>query len=1050
MLYFYLTTKKLFNLLSKKVILLKITVFVLLVFFSQILFAQTIKRTKPSGATNKSFTHFATKINAGKLTKFKADEEKDMEEEARSVAERELFEFNMLKDPATGTIPRNAKTLAIDAALLSTKYESLPLAQRPAGVMTVDVKGPTNLGGKTRALGIDVRNANIMIGGSTSSGVYRTSNGGASWTRVVPTGAVHNITSIAQDTRVGFQDTWYFGTGETSGNSANLGSLYSGFGIFKSTDNGLTWSRLTNTGGSLQSFDNAFDYVHRIVVNPTNGDVYAAASNTIQKLTNGGTNWTVVQGTFGNNGYTEIICTPSGRLYSAFAGTDANEGVYTSTSGNSGTWTKIAGTIASVVTPATWRAANGYGRVVLNYAPSNPNIVYALYDNKRVSTCTTPVLEADLFMYDQSTGTWVDRSANLPDEPGCSTGNDPFATQGGYDLALAVQPNNANNVFIGGTNVYNSTDGFATTANTKRIGGYNSSAGYAQYPNAHPDIHMLLFATGDNNTLYSGDDGGVRKADITGPTVNWTALNTGYVTYMYYHTDMSPVNGQDVYIGGAQDNGTTIVDGTATGSAIFSGDGAGVGFMSYTSPTVFNLLASTQNGNFARLTGGGFGSTIRPAGSLSIFVTYCNLDQDNTNHLYYAGLTSLYRTRNANAIVGTTVGSAATNWELMSGAAISGNIRSMATSRNKTYTDLPYSASDANRKLYIGTETGKVYRLDDPAYVAAATAAVDITPTGAPAAIVSSVSVNPGNDKEVMITYSNYGVNSVYHTLDATASPVVWANIEGPAGTTVQLASARSSAIVIVAGVRQYFVGTSVGLYTTSTPNGASTAWTQVGSSEINYSVVSQLRYRPSDNKILVGTHGNGMFLVNLADPYVLAIKLQSFTAVKVKENALINWKVDINSTSKSFEVLKSTDGNLFTPLTTVNAVMNKTSYEALDVKLGAGTTYYKLKITDENGSVSYSKIATVNNGAYAFKLESLSPNPVRSRSVLHVSSIKNTNATLAVTNSNGSLVLQQQVSFQKGINAFNVDFSKLSAGVYFIYALDNAGKSNSVQFVKE
>ena len=99
--------------------------------------------------------------------------------------------------------------------------------------------------------------------------------------------------------------------------------------------------------------------------------------------------------------------------------------------------------------------------MVLTFAPSNPNIVYALYDNKLVSTCATPVLEADFFMYDQSSTTWTDRSANLPDEPGCSPGNDPFASQGGYDLVIAVQPNNANNVFIGGTNIYNSTDGFA-------------------------------------------------------------------------------------------------------------------------------------------------------------------------------------------------------------------------------------------------------------------------------------------------------------------------------------------------------------------------------------------------------------------------------------------------------------------------------------------------------------------------------------------------------------------------------------------------------------
>ena len=140
----------------------------------------------------------------------------------------------MLKNPATGVIPINADRKAMAASITSAKYENLPPADKPAGVLTITPKGPGNLGGKTRALGIDVRNANIMIGGSTSSGVYRTSDGGASWTRVVPTGMVHNITAVAQDTRPGFEDTWYFGTGESSGNSASLGGFYYGFGIFKS------------------------------------------------------------------------------------------------------------------------------------------------------------------------------------------------------------------------------------------------------------------------------------------------------------------------------------------------------------------------------------------------------------------------------------------------------------------------------------------------------------------------------------------------------------------------------------------------------------------------------------------------------------------------------------------------------------------------------------------------------------------------------------------------------------------------------------------------
>jgi hypothetical protein len=359
-----------------------------------------------------------------------------------------------LKDPATGKIPRDAPALAANAAIKAKPFKPIPYALLTPADLTIIPRGPTNLGGRTRALGIDKRNAQIMMAGSVSSGLYRSTNGGTSWTRVAPIGQIHNVTALAQDTRAGFEDTWYYGTGEGSPgvptNSASLpGSSYRGNGIWKSTDNGLTWSLLTATTATLEAFDSPFDYVHRIVVDPTNGNVYAAAGNSIQRSTNGGTTWAAAVGTFSGLGYTDIIVTPMGRLYASFVGTDANEGVWTSTTGASGAWTKIAGTISAVRTPAAWHAFNTYGRIVMAYAPSNPNVVFFLYWNFTTSSCTgVAAPEAKLFKYIQSTNTFTDLSANIPDEAGCSNGNDPFAVQGGYDLLVAVKPDDENTVFV--------------------------------------------------------------------------------------------------------------------------------------------------------------------------------------------------------------------------------------------------------------------------------------------------------------------------------------------------------------------------------------------------------------------------------------------------------------------------------------------------------------------------------------------------------------------------------------------------------------------------
>ena len=1008
-------------------------------------------QTKNSVAKPAKSFAFATRIPEKKPFVVSFDKEKEIKDKASSVGERELFEFEMLKDPATGKIPRMAWKKALDAAKATPTYESTTLG--PLGVLSVTPKGPTNLGGRTRALGIDVRNDNIMIAGSVSSGVYRTTNGGTSWTRVVATGQVHNIVSVAQDPRPGFQDTWYFGGGETSGNSTSLGTSYRGFGIWKSTDNGVTWTQLasTITATALEAFDSPFDYVHRLAIDPTNGNVYAAASNSIQRSTDAGATWTVVLGTFSNAGYSDVIVTPTGRVYAAFTGTDANNGVWTSATGASGSWgTRIAGT-GGVPNHANWNAQNAYGRVVLAFAPSSTNIVYALYWNNVNSACGAPAVEAEFYRWDQSLTTWTDLSANLPDETGCLAGNDPFTAQGGYDLVVTVKPDDANTIFIGGTNIYRSTNGFTSTAATTRIGGYNSTANYALYPNSHPDIHALVFGSGSNTILYSGNDGGIQKGDITTGSVTWTPLNNDYVTYQYYHGDILPVGGSDIFVGGAQDNGTTLNSGGTTASSVFGGDGVGVGFISYTNPTTFGVIGGSQSGNLIRFTGPSLGFTISPAGSTSIFVTYFNLDQDNTNHLFYAGNAALYRTRIASTITGTTVtGNAATGWELMTGTGISGDIRSLATSRNKTYADAAYSASDANRKLYIGTSTGRVYRLNDPAFVTVPTAAVDISPVGFPTAIVSSIAINPGDDNEILVTYANYGVNSVYHTTNANAATPTWTVVEGPAGSAVQLASARSSAIVKVLGVNEYFVGTSTGLYTTSTLSGATTVWTKVGTSEINYAVVSQLRYRPADNKILAATHGNGFFLITLTDPYLLAIKLQSFNAVKQGDDAYISWRVGYSSTAKTFEVLKSTDGRNFASLKTFDAILNTADYNTLDNNLSAGANYYKLKITDADGTINYSNTAVVYDKYGGFEITSMIPTLVNNTAVISIATHKKINGKLIVIDAQGRQIYNQAIAVPAGNNNYNLNFANLSSGVYYIYAESQDGKSNITRFMKD
>src|SRR5690606_20023683 len=111
-------------------------------------------------------------------------------------------------------------------------------------------------------------------------------------------------------------------------------------------------------------------------------------------------------------------------------------------------------------------------------------------------------------------GRWEDLSANLPKFGGA---NGDLFSQMGYDLHVTVSPADENIVFIGGTSLYRSTDGFRTSDNVSWVGGFRSwirdSAvieGYS-YPNHHADQHALVFSRTDPSVVYTASDGGVHK-----------------------------------------------------------------------------------------------------------------------------------------------------------------------------------------------------------------------------------------------------------------------------------------------------------------------------------------------------------------------------------------------------------------------------------------------------------------------------------------------------------------------------------------------------------
>ena len=951
-------------------------------------------------------------------------------------------EFDMLKNPVTGKIPDGIrKAELLEAAAIPLK-EELGLMAGNSYVF----QGPNNLGGRCRAVAYDVRfdgAANqVVLAGGITGGMFRSSDGGQNWTRVSSLNDIHNVTCLAQDSRPGFQDTWYFGTGEGIGSGGESGAFYFGHGIFKSIDNGITWNQLPATApGSIFSFDSRFDLVSKIAVDPSNGDVYAAAFNTVNRSSNGGASWTAELGAFGGNtsGITDVVITSTGIVYAAIPGignaSATQQGVWRK---ESGTWTRIAEGTTPV--PAWWNTGISLGRTVLATVPGNPNQIYALYDNGTVSKCDgTAAPEAELSFYDHATTTWTDLSANLPNEPGCSDGNDPFAVQGGYDLVIAVKPDNPSVVFIGGTNAYRSTDGFSTPNNTKRIGGYNSAGNYTQYANHHSDIHNFAFMPNNPNIMLCGTDGGLHEGNITQSNVTWVNRNNNFTTFQYFYAAMDPTAGSDKYIGGTQDNGTNYRrDGNNAHLQTFGGDGVSVGISTNNAAH----YVGSQSGNVFRkapnLGNNAINATLTPP-SLSanrLFVTLFQLDPDNNTILYYVDFNEIWRNTRADTVpLNASASNRMKEMTSVKTAIGNTNIRSMATSRG--------AYNNANAKLFIGTNNGKVFRIDDPRDADVATVPIEINiGSGMPTGAIMGIGVNPRSADTIVAVYSNYGINNIWFCGNATSANPTWIDIEG----NLTLPSIRSAALVISNGAVEYYVGTSTGLYSATTLNGNATQWVKEGAGIIGNAVVVDLKLRSSDNRLLVATHGNGLFVTDI----ILPVQMGRFEGKIVHGKSQLYWETLTESNNKGFDIEKSVDGRAFAKIGFVPGSGNtgqRSVYQFTDPATAGRAQYYRLKQVDKDGKSKYSQVVKLTLDALPLQLVSV-VNPMSTNLIFTLNDAPKKALQVKLLDMNGRTVLQQNFS-GNGSNVYRLNVNHLSNGAYTLL-VQTEGMQEARRIIKQ
>ncbi len=806
----------------------------------------------------------------------------DLDQVAASIGTKEDpyarfdYEFNQIKSPLTNDIPINIRSKELKySASIEASTKKITAARTEA---TWTAAGPVNVGGRSRALVIDATDENTLIAGGVSGGVWKSTDNGQSWERKSDPQFLNSVTAMTQDIRPGNENVWYYGTGELRGNSARgPGAPYRGDGIFKSVDNGESWTQLESTAiGTNSLFNSQFQYVWRIITNHTvdsRDEVFAACYGGILRSSNGGETWWTVLGenlqasTIDLNEsvspfYTEIGISSTGIMFAAMSSFSSAD-VYQ----EAGLYASIDGFNWENITPLNF--PDEHNRTVMAVKGGDDGTVFFLTDVNNDTRLFK--LEYEL-QGNNLTTTWENRSANIPE---FEEDLGEFDTQGGYNMAVAIHPDNDNIVYLGATNIYRSTSGFASDGQTDWIGGYDRNGSGRSYPDHHPDVHQITFIPSDADKMLTLSDGGVHlTTNNQADSVFWISLNNNFVTTQYYTINIQQDVTDNIVLGGLQDNGSYLLGGNSSGiwTSVLGGDGGYTyitrdqqyWYVSFQQSQVYRITLDKDfnRTSFARVDPDGGGEN--PVGYL--FINPYIIDPEFQNVMYLNGGDIIWRNDNLAQVPSGSTRPTAVNWV---------DLRDTRTATYRGGEIVTFQGQISSMELvkgepdtlFYGTSIGKLYAvinptLDDPEVV-------DLTSSNFPEeGYIVNISANPFNSREMLAIFSNYEVQSVFRSIDGGVTfESISGNLEENPDGSGNGASVRWSEIVpLTTGENIYFVGTSTGLFSTTNLDGDNTVWVKEASDQIGSSVITMMDYRKLDGTLVVATHGNGVFLSEIED----------------------------------------------------------------------------------------------------------------------------------------------------------------------------------------
>ncbi|HHG83286.1 MAG TPA: T9SS type A sorting domain-containing protein, partial [Bacteroidetes bacterium] len=621
----------------------------------------------------------------------------------------------------------------------------------------------------------------------------------------------------------------------------------------------------------------------------------------------------------------------------------------------------------------------GANRIALGVSPANGNYVYALAGPNNGTGAFRGI-----FRSTNSGVTWTTRTTTPNILGYSSTGNDS-KNQSWYDLALAVSPTDINRLYTGGVNVWTSTNGGATMS----IQSYwiEGSSGF-QY--THADIHELVY---NGNVLYCGSDGGVYRKANTG--TNWADISSGLAITEFYRFGGTPQNA-NLYVGGAQDNGSNKIEGPIPDlqmEHIYGADGMEAAIDPTNVNTVFYAY---QGGSMRRSTTGGNNATnIKPTNlGFGNWVTPYVLDPNNSNRIL-AGFT--------NVGISPSQGVPTSSYVNLSSGAIGGG----------GCVALAFAPSNSNY-IYV-VKSSAVYKTTN-----GGTNWTNIT-TGLPGSSYTYVAVSPTDPNRIYVTRSGWTANSKVFL--STNGGTTWTNYSGTG-----LPNVPANCIVYESGSDNgVYIGTDAGVYYRDDNE---TDWVDF-SNGLPYCRVMEMEINPLANRLRAATFGRSIWESDLfgeACPDDLVLTGPLSGTQRIEANNTITSTNTINSGANiTFSAgIRITLNPGFSTVSgsTFNAVMEGCTSMKNDASPVTGT--YEPPLTPaEAGPVVQIEGYEITNY----------PNPFRDRTWISYRLPNDAPVMIEIFNMAAQrlAVLVDQKDAKAGMHTIPFDASELPAGQYFV-----------------